>query len=117
MTIQEVIGKLQAEKQNRLPGTVSLPCYYGAHNRAVFRLLEELKNLGDISMVPIDTLFSGADVMPNYESLTGKEYQDKWLILPGVSEYLRLFTPAKKQRNGLVRCGIFNPMPARLAAF
>ena len=55
------------------------------------RLLEELKKLGDISVVPIDTLFSGADVMPSYESLTDKAWQDKLLILPGVSEYLRLF--------------------------
>ena len=91
MTIQEVIAKLQADKQNRVPSRF--------HCRAIMvrtidqycRLLEELKKLGDISVVPVDTLFSGADVMPSYESLTDKSWQDKWLILPGVSEYLRLF--------------------------
>ena len=91
MTIQEVIAKLQADKQNRVPSRF--------HCRAIMvrtidqycRLLEELKKLGDTSVVPIDTLFSGADVMPSYESLTDKSWQDKWLILPGVSEYLRLF--------------------------
>lgn len=102
MTIQEVIGKLQVEKQNRLPARFHCRAIMVRTIEQYSRLLEELKNLGDISMVPIDTLFSGADVMPNYESLTGKEYQDKWLILPGVSEYLRLFHASEEtaQRFG-----------------
>ena len=56
MTIQEVIAKLQADKQNRVPSRF--------HCRAIMvrtideycRLLEELKKLGDISVVPVDTL-------------------------------------------------------------
>ena len=65
MTIQEVIGKLQVEKQNRLPARFHCRAIMVRTIEQYSRLLEELKNLGDISMVPIDTLFSGADVMPN----------------------------------------------------
>lgn len=91
MTIQEVIAKLQVDKQTRVPSRFHCRAIMVRTIEQYCRLLEELKKLGDISVVPIDTLFSGADVMPSYESLTDKAWQDKWLILPGVSEYLRLF--------------------------
>ena len=91
MTIQEAIGKLQEEKQNRLPARFHCRAIMVRTIAQYSLLLEELKKLGDISVIPADDLFSGADVMPSYEKLTGKEYQDKWIILPGVSEYLRLF--------------------------
>lgn len=102
MTIQEVIGKLQEENQNRIPARFHCRAIMVRTIAEYAALLEELKKLGDASVVPIDTLFSGADVMPNYEELTGKEYQNKWLILPGVSEYLRLFHASEEtaQRFG-----------------
>lgn len=91
MTIQDVIGKLQEEKQNRLPARFHCRAIMVRTIAQYALLLEELKKLGDVSFFSADDLFSGADVMPNYEKLTDKTYQDKWLILPGVSEYLRLF--------------------------
>ena len=91
MTIQEVIAKLQAEKQNRVPTRFHCRAIMVRTVEQYCHLLEELKKLGDISVVSVDDLFSDADVMPSYEHLTDESYKDKWLILPGVSEYLRLF--------------------------
>lgn len=91
MTIQEVVEKLQAEKQNRLPARFHCRAILVRTIAQYAQLLEELQKLGEIRMVSVDELFSDADVMPSYEKLTGKEYENEWLILPGVSEYLRLF--------------------------
>jgi len=102
MTVQEVISKLQAEKQQRLPGRFHCRAIL-VRTVAQYRdLLEQLKALGDIKTVSADDLFSGADVMPNYEKLTEKEYQNQWIILSGVSEYLRLFHASEEteQRFG-----------------
>ena len=91
MTIQEVIQKLQAEKQHEVPSRY--------HGRAILvndiaqyaALLTALKQISGARVIGLDELFSGADVMPNYQNLTDKAYEDQWVILPGVSEYLRLF--------------------------
>lgn len=91
MTIQEALGKIMEEKQKRLPARFHCRAILVRTIEEYSLLLEELKKLGNIDVVSIDDLFSGADVMPAYELLTGKEFQDKWMILPGVSEYLRLF--------------------------
>ena len=96
MTIQAAIDRLQLEKQNHLPARFHCRAIMVRTIAQYAELLEELKKLGD-GVVSIDELFSGADVMPNYERLTSKEYQDKWLILPGVSEYLRLFRASEEQ--------------------
>lgn len=91
MTIQEVIKMLQDEKKH--------PVKMRYHCRAIMvrtiaqysRLLEALKGLDDIHVFSTDELFSGPDVMPGYERLMSEAYQDQWVLLPGVSEYLRLF--------------------------
>ena len=93
MTIPEAIERLKKERQNE-NGT-RFPC------RAIMvdniekycYLLEQLKeSLNDAVMVASEDLFSDEyDIMPRYSDLTKTEYQDQWLILPGVSEYLRLF--------------------------
>ena len=102
MTIQEVIGKLLEEKQNSLPARFHCRAIMVRSIEQYSYLIDELKKLGDISVFPIDELFSAFDVMPNYDKLTEKEYQDKWIILPGVSEYLRLFHASEEtaQRFG-----------------
>lgn len=90
MTIEEAIQKLLAER--------ALPARF--HCRAISvrtideyaELLAQLKNrIPGVRTIGIDELFAGEDVLPNYPRLTEAEYQDEWLILPGVSEYLRLF--------------------------
>ncbi len=100
MTIDDAISCLKKEQ--------ALPSRF--HCRAILvdtiaqyrLLLEKLKQLDDMHVVPVEALFSGADIMPQYEKLTGAEYQDHWFILPGVSEYLRLFhdNEAAAQRFG-----------------
>ena len=44
------------------------------------------------SLVSACELFSAPDIMPRYENLNGTDYHSKWVILTGVSEYLRLFS-------------------------
>ena len=95
MLIHQVINELIKEKQNKV--TSRFPCrvimvknvqQYGI-------LLSSLKKIPDIAVVPSEVLFSSADVMPRYENLIAEENRNKWLILPGVSEYLRLFSKSE----------------------
>lgn len=91
MTVQEVLEKLKNEKQQQVPARFHCLAIMVDDIRQYKELLMLLKSLPDTKVVPIDILFSGDDVMPDYEKLVSKEYQNEWLILPGVSEYLRLF--------------------------
>lgn len=104
MTVQRVIAKLKEEKEKRVPARFHCRAIMVRTVEQYCRLLDELKKLGDISVISIDDLVSGADVMPDYERLTEKKYQNEWLILPGVSEYLRLFhaNEERAQRFGLL---------------
>ena len=92
MTIKEAVSVLQQEKRNKLPSR--FPC------RAIMvktiaqycQLLSELKKISDIRIVKASEIFSSADVMPKYSNLSTAAYRDEWVILTGVSEYLRLFS-------------------------
>lgn len=92
MTIDQVVGKLISEKQNRL--TSRFPCrVIMVRNVQKYRtLLEALRKIPGIEMVSSAELFSGSDVMPRFENMTNANYNSRWVILPGVSEYLRLFS-------------------------
>lgn len=95
MTIRQAIDRLKAER--------GLPARF--HCRAILvrtigeyvELLGELKKIEGARVVGIDELFSGPDVLPGYARLTRPEYQEQWLILPGVSEYLRLFHGSEEE--------------------
>lgn len=102
MTIQQVIDLLQEEKKNQLPGRFHCRAIMVRDIAQYITLLGELKKINDIRMVSLEELFSDADVMPNYENLTNTKYENEWLILPGVSEYLRLFHSSEEsaQRFG-----------------
>ena len=91
MTVDQVIGALLKEKQDAVASR--FPCRaIMVHNIEQYcRLISELKKIPDIASVSSDELFSSADVMPRYENLNSAKYQDRWVILTGVSEYLRLF--------------------------
>ena len=91
MTIREAVEMLHDERRDRPKARFHCRAILVRTIEQYSQLLDELKKLGDIRVVSVDELFSGADVMPNYEVLTGKAYENEWLILPGVSEYLRLF--------------------------
>lgn len=92
MTIDQVIDKLIAEKQNRL--TSRFPCrvIMVRNLQRYCELLDALKTIPGIETTSSSELFSGPDVMPRYENLTNASYNSRWVILPGVSEYLRLFS-------------------------
>ncbi len=91
MTITDVIDRLSQERQTAPKARFHCRAIMVDDVPQYLELLNRLNGLGNISVFPIDELFSGADVMPDYMKLTDKPYQDQWVILPGVSEYLRLF--------------------------
>lgn len=97
MTIQEVVAALQAEKQANVPSRFPCRAIMVKNISGYCDLLSELKKISDIHLVDTMELFSGADVMPKYENLKDSSYKDKWVILTGVGEYLRLF--AKSEMN------------------
>ena len=100
MTIAQVVEKLTLEKQQGV--TSRFPC------RAVMvknidgysELLSSLGSLPGVRLIQAEELFPSADVMPHYVNLTKAGYADQWVILTGVSEYLRLFgrSEAESQR-------------------
>lgn len=104
MTIREVIEKLREEQQHRVPSRFHCRAILVRTIEEYAQLIDELKKLGGISTADKNVLFSNADVMPDYEALCAAEYQNQWLILPGVSEYLRLFHAGEEKapRFGLL---------------
>ena len=91
MTIQEVVMKLQKEKQANVPSRFPCRAIMVRNIRQYCDLLSELKKISDIRLIQTQELFSNIDVMPKYENLKDPTYRDQWVILTGVSEYLRLF--------------------------
>ena len=95
-TLDEVIHSLKEEKENevgcRFPCRVIL-----LHSRESYiSCVNALKQICD-KTISADELFSGADVMPGYDTLLSKVDSDKWMLLPGVSEYLRLFSTSERR--------------------
>ena len=95
MTIDQVICELEKEKQEGIRSRFPCRAIMVRNVQRYCELLSKLNKISDITVVPSNVLFPSADVMPQYENLTDKEYWDRWLILPGVSEYLRLFSKSE----------------------
>ena len=91
MTIDQVIRNLNEEKMNNISSRFPCRAIMVQSLNEYIELISRLHNDLNINIVPSDTLFSGSDVMPRYENLTSPIYASSWMILPGVSEYLRLF--------------------------
>ena len=91
MTIQRVVAALQEERQKRLASRFPCRAIMVKNIEKYCQLLSELKKISDIRIVKSNELFSSADVMPKYENLKDASYQNEWVILTGVSEYMRLF--------------------------
>ena len=97
MTIKQVVQLLYDEQKKQL--TSRFPC------RAIMvrninqycTLLDELRRISDISFVESSLLFADKDVMPCYNNLTAREYSSQWVVLTGVSEYLRLFSKGEAE--------------------
>ncbi len=102
MTIDMVIGQLTKEKQEGLSSRFPCRAIMVKNLKQYCELLAKLQTIPDTNMVPSRLLFPAADLMPQYDALLGEQFRDQWLILPGVSEYLRLFgaSEAEKQRFG-----------------
>lgn len=92
MTIDEVISALQKEKLNNLPSRFPCRAIMVKTIKQYCYLLSELKKISDIRVVKANEIFSSADVMPKYSNLSTPSYYNEWVILTGVSEYLRLFS-------------------------
>lgn len=91
MTLDQVIDTLKREKQQEIPSRFPCRAIMVKDVRQYGELLARLNSIPDIAVASSDELFSSNDVMPAYENLTDQKYADRWLVLPGVSEYLRLF--------------------------
>lgn len=92
MTIKEVVSLLQKEQQYNLPSRFHCRAIMVKNIAQYCDLLSELKKIANVRVVKTDEIFSGADVMPAYQNLEAERYQNEWIILTGVSEYLRLFS-------------------------
>ncbi|MBR4291497.1 MAG: BREX-4 system phosphatase PglZ [Oscillospiraceae bacterium] len=92
MTIKNVVAGLQKEKQEAIASRFPCRAIMVKNVAQYCKLLSELKKISDIRIVKSSELFSNMDVMPKYEKLKAAKYQNEWLILTGVSEYLRLFS-------------------------
>ena len=92
MTIKEVVSVLQKEKLNNLPSRFPCRAIMVKTVEQYCQLLSELKKISDIRVIKANEIFSSSDVMPKYSNLSAAAYRDEWVILTGVSEYLRLFS-------------------------
>lgn len=92
MTIKEVISILQKEKLNNLPSRFPCRAIMVKTIEQYCQLLSELKKISDIRVIKANEIFSNADVMPRYSNLSIAAYRNEWVVLTGVSEYLRLFS-------------------------
>lgn len=97
MTIDQVAAIFREEKRNAVTSRFPCRAVMVKNIRQYRELISKLKGISDISLVPSDALFSSADVMPQYEKLKDSQYWDQWVILPGVSEYLRLFGKSEEE--------------------
>lgn len=92
MTIKEVASGFQREKQEAVTSRFPCRAIMVKNIKQYCELLSELKKISDIRIVQVSELFSNADVMPRFENLKAPQYQNQWVILTGISEYLRLFS-------------------------
>lgn len=99
MTINEVVAGFQREKQEAVASRFPCRAIMVKNIKQYCELLSELKKISDIRTIQVSELFSNADVMPRFENLKAPQYQNQWVILTGISEYLRLFSK-KEQTDG-----------------
>lgn len=96
MELFECLRMLKEEKMGktecRFPCRVLL-----LHSREDYlSALSSLRTLCDRTISP-DELFTGADVMPAYHKVLQTIQPGEWVLLPGVSDYLRLFHKCEQQ--------------------
>ncbi|MCD8003207.1 MAG: BREX-4 system phosphatase PglZ [Clostridia bacterium] len=102
MTIQEAVSKLQYERQNNVPSRFPCRAIMVSNIEQYCFLLSELKKINGIRVIKSEELFSSPDVMPNYSNLMADSYHNEWVILTGVSEYLRLFSKSEAENRRFI---------------
>lgn len=95
MKLYDCIDSLKEEKTRK--AECRFPCrVILLHTREDYQsAISSLKMLCDRTVTP-EELFAGADLMPGYDKLINHLEPGKWLLLPGVSEYLRFFYKSEK---------------------
>ena len=98
MNIQDCLTHFDKEKKTGIPSR--FPCrVILVNNRNKFsQLILGLEGLCD-HVISADDLFNGKDTMPQYERVCELLETDKWLLLLGVNEYLRLFNKSEIVSN------------------
>lgn len=91
MNIQQAISVLMEERQNNVPSRFPCRAIMVKNVQEYSNLLSELKKINGARVITSSELFSSYDVLPQYNRLTDPKFQNEWLILTGVSEYLRLY--------------------------
>lgn len=97
MTIDQAVAALLEEKLKGLTSRFPCRAIMVRNVQQYCDLLEKLDQIPDIEHVPASELFSGPDVMPRYVNLTKPEFTNRWLVVTGVSEYLRLFSKSEAE--------------------
>ena len=101
MNIQQVIDKLKNDKENNIPDRFPCRAIMVKNISQYIELIDKLRQIPNVESVSSELIFRGDDVFPNYEALIDflNKNNDKWLILTGVSEYLRLFSKNEAQKS------------------
>ena len=95
-TLIDCLDKLKAEKDNKL--TSRFPCrVILTHSKESYvSIIEKLKEICD-AVVQYEDILDGADIFPVFEKLIVNNTNNSWILLPGISEYLRLFHESEKR--------------------
>lgn len=80
------------ERHNNIPSRFPCRAIMVKNVQEYSDLLSELKKINDIRLIATSELVNSYDVLPRYDRLTAPKYYNEWVILTGVSEYLRLFS-------------------------
>ena len=100
MTRAELIKALTDEKSQAVPSRFPCRAIMVQSITEYFELLSDLTQLCDVTITPED-LGVNNDTFPQYDALADRlatDYKGKWILLPAVSEYLRLFAKAEEKR-------------------
>ena len=93
MTILQTVESLRMEQEKGVEHRFCCRVIMVTNIQQYIALLENLLKIPQAEMISASYLFDDeADILPRYENLTSSIYEGKWLILPGVSEYLRFFS-------------------------
>lgn len=92
MTIDQAIEKLRYERTCQLSSRFPCRAIMVQNIARYCELLDKLHKIPQVELVPAEELFPEPDIMPRYANLTKPQFASKWVILTGVSEYLRLFS-------------------------